>query len=153
VLRCLTQKKDEIKSEACRKEVFYFEKMEVSNYHNDVILAAQCRADVDKICKDVPPGEPFFFFSLSAFVFSISYSPGAANAGGCCMLCLCSGCSILPTWSGQVHITVRCMCYCMLSPGSLPLGQHSTQDVALTPAVDLVQRPVMAQIGQAAVVC
>jgi hypothetical protein len=64
VLRCLTQKKDEIKSEACRKEVFYFEKMEVSNYHNDVILAAQCRADVDKFCKDVPPGE--LFFALSA---------------------------------------------------------------------------------------
>lgn len=57
MLRCLTEKRDEIKSEACRKEVFYFEKMEVSNFHNDVILAAQCRADVDKFCKDVPPGE------------------------------------------------------------------------------------------------
>lgn len=53
----MTEKRDEIKSEACRKEVFYFEKMEVSNFHNDVILAAQCRADVDKFCKDVPPGE------------------------------------------------------------------------------------------------
>lgn len=30
--------------------------MEVSNFHNDVILAAQCRGDVDKFCKDVPPG-------------------------------------------------------------------------------------------------
>jgi hypothetical protein len=57
VLRCLTQKRDDIKNEACRKEVFYFEKMEVSNFHNDVILAAQCRADVDKFCKDVPPGD------------------------------------------------------------------------------------------------
>lgn len=69
MLRCLTQKKDEIKSEACRKEVFYFEKMEVSNYHNDVILAAQCRADVDKFCKDVPPGEPFFLFFSISFCF------------------------------------------------------------------------------------
>jgi hypothetical protein len=56
VLRCLTEHRDEIKSESCRKEVFYFEKMEVSNFHNDVILAAQCRGDVDKFCKDVPPG-------------------------------------------------------------------------------------------------
>lgn len=29
VLRCLTEKQDEIKNDACRKEVFYFMKMEV----------------------------------------------------------------------------------------------------------------------------
>lgn len=40
-----------------RKEVFYFQKMEVSDYNNDVILAAACRADVDKFCKKVEPGE------------------------------------------------------------------------------------------------
>lgn len=56
MLRCLTEKRDEIKSSACRKEVYYFEKMEVSNFHNDVILAAQCRGDVDKFCKDIQPG-------------------------------------------------------------------------------------------------
>lgn len=32
VLRCLTDKSDEIKDEACSKEVLYFEKMEVSNF-------------------------------------------------------------------------------------------------------------------------
>ena len=56
MLRCLTDNRDSIKSQACAKEVLYFEKMEVSNYNNDVILAAQCRADVDRFCKDVPPG-------------------------------------------------------------------------------------------------
>jgi len=56
VLRCLTEKRDDIKSEACQKEVFYFEKMEVSDYRNDVILAAACRADVESYCKDVDPG-------------------------------------------------------------------------------------------------
>lgn len=29
MLRCLTEKQDDIKSEACKKEVFYFERMEV----------------------------------------------------------------------------------------------------------------------------
>lgn len=56
MLRCLTEKQDDIKNEACKKEVFYYEKMEVQNYHNDVILAAACRADVDKFCKDIQPG-------------------------------------------------------------------------------------------------
>lgn len=57
MLRCLTEKLDELKSEDCRKEVYYFQKMEVSNYHNDVILAAQCRNDVEKFCKNVQAGE------------------------------------------------------------------------------------------------
>jgi hypothetical protein len=48
---------DLINSTACRNEVVYFEKMEVSNYNNDVILAANCRADVDKFCKAVDPGK------------------------------------------------------------------------------------------------
>ncbi|KAG1656262.1 hypothetical protein FOA52_011910 [Chlamydomonas sp. UWO 241] len=57
VLRCLTDKIDEIKEEACTKEVTYFEKMEVSNFRNDVILAEACRDDVDKLCATVEPGE------------------------------------------------------------------------------------------------
>ncbi|WIA10935.1 hypothetical protein OEZ85_011100 [Tetradesmus obliquus] len=57
VLRCLTEMRDQITSEGCRKEVLYFEKMEVSNFNNDVILAANCRGDVDKFCKNVEPGE------------------------------------------------------------------------------------------------
>lgn len=57
VLRCLTDKKEDIKSEACQKEVLYFEKMEVSNYNNDVILAAACKSDVEKLCANVEPGE------------------------------------------------------------------------------------------------
>ncbi len=57
VLRCLTDKKEEIKSEACQKEVLYFEKMEVSNYNNDVILAAACKSDVEKLCANVEPGK------------------------------------------------------------------------------------------------
>ena len=42
-MRCLTEKRDQIKDEACQKEVLYFEKMEVTDYRNDVILAAACR--------------------------------------------------------------------------------------------------------------
>ena len=57
VLRCLTEKRDEIKSDACRSEVSYFEKMEVEDFRNDVILAAACRNDVGKFCSDVEPGE------------------------------------------------------------------------------------------------
>lgn len=57
ILRCLTERKDEIKSEACQNEVFYFEKMEVMDFRNDVILAAACKADVEKFCQDIEPGE------------------------------------------------------------------------------------------------
>eukprot|EP00775_Hariotina_reticulata_P012795 gene12795-12923_t len=57
VLRCLTLKREEIKSDSCRKEVYYYEKMEVQDFHNDVILAAQCQGDVEQFCKLVPPGE------------------------------------------------------------------------------------------------
>ncbi len=32
VLRCLTDKRDEISAEACKQEVLYFEKMEVNDY-------------------------------------------------------------------------------------------------------------------------
>jgi Golgi apparatus protein 1 len=75
VLRCLTDQREAIASEACGKEVMYFTKMEVSNYHNDVILAAQCRADVDKHCKDVQPG------ALCVFVVCVCV---------CVCVCLCA---------------------------------------------------------------
>ena len=57
VLRCLTEKSDDIKSKACRDEVFYFKKMEVTDFRNDVILAEACRSDVDTHCKSVKPGQ------------------------------------------------------------------------------------------------
>ncbi|GFH10065.1 uncharacterized protein HaLaN_05313 [Haematococcus lacustris] len=44
-------------SPACQQEVLYFAKMEVSDYRNDVILALACRADVDRLCGEVEPGE------------------------------------------------------------------------------------------------
>lgn len=37
-------------------EVFYFEKMEVNDFRNDVLLAEACRSDVDKLCRHVEPG-------------------------------------------------------------------------------------------------
>ncbi len=55
-LRCLTEKKDLIKGAECKKEIFYFQKMEVSDYRNDVPLANACRVDVDTLCKNVQPG-------------------------------------------------------------------------------------------------
>jgi len=57
VLRCLSEKQEDIKAEECKKEVTYFINMEVTDFRNDVILAEACRTDVDKICADVEPGE------------------------------------------------------------------------------------------------
>ena len=57
VLRCLTEKQDQVKSEECAAEIFYFEKMEVNDFRNDVLLAEACRSDVDRFCKTVQPGE------------------------------------------------------------------------------------------------
>jgi golgi apparatus protein 1 len=57
VLRCLTEKQDDIVSKECQAEVFYFEKMEVNDYRNDVLLAEACRRDVDKFCSNVQKGE------------------------------------------------------------------------------------------------
>ncbi len=48
---------DQIQSEACQDEVFYYELMEVTDFRNDVILAEACRNDVEMYCKDVEPGE------------------------------------------------------------------------------------------------
>ena len=42
----------------CNDEVFYFEKMEVNDFRNDVLLAEACRQDVDKFCKNTQPGMP-----------------------------------------------------------------------------------------------
>ena len=36
---------------ACADEVFYFEKMEVNDFRNDVLLAEACRSDVEHFCK------------------------------------------------------------------------------------------------------
>lgn len=43
--------------QACADEVFYFEKMEVNDFRNDVLLAEACRPDVDRFCKHVEPGQ------------------------------------------------------------------------------------------------
>lgn len=57
VLQCLQDKQDNITSQACQDEVFYYELMEVSDFRNDVILAEACRNDVESYCKDVEPGK------------------------------------------------------------------------------------------------
>ena len=57
MLRCLTDKIDDIDDEACKKEVYYYEKMEVSNYNNDILLAEACRTDVEKFCNNIEAGE------------------------------------------------------------------------------------------------
>ena len=43
-------------AQPCFDEVFYFEKMEVNDFRNDVLLAEACRQDVDRFCKHVEPG-------------------------------------------------------------------------------------------------
>lgn len=57
VLRCLQDKMDSITGTECRDEVFYFIKMEVSDYRNDIALAEACREDVDKFCDHVEGGD------------------------------------------------------------------------------------------------
>jgi Golgi apparatus protein 1 len=56
VLACLADKQDAIQAKACATEVFYFVKMQVSDYRNDVLLAEACRADVDRHCGRSKPG-------------------------------------------------------------------------------------------------
>ncbi|DBA68142.1 TPA: hypothetical protein ACH3X2_013949 [Trebouxia sp. C0005] len=56
VLRCLTEKNDQIEAKKRRDEVFYFKKMEVTDFRNDVLLAEACRDDVDELCSKVKPG-------------------------------------------------------------------------------------------------
>jgi hypothetical protein len=36
--------------------VFYYQKMEVENFQNDIILAEACRKDVESFCASVEPG-------------------------------------------------------------------------------------------------
>jgi len=56
-LRCLTEKLEDVQSDACANEVIYFEQMEVADFRNDILLAEACRQDVAKYCKKVEPGE------------------------------------------------------------------------------------------------
>eukprot|EP00892_Ulva_mutabilis_P008395 jgi/Ulvmu1/5928/UM026_0050.1 len=57
VLQCLQNNMENISSSECKDEVFYFIKMEVSDFQNDVILAEACKTDVEKLCNEVEPGE------------------------------------------------------------------------------------------------
>jgi len=57
VLACLADKADQITDKACAAEVFYFVRMEVSDYRTDVPLAEACRADVASHCPKTPPGQ------------------------------------------------------------------------------------------------
>lgn len=56
-LQCLSIRSEEILERSCLEEVLYFQRMEVSDFRNDVLLAEACRPDVDKFCKNVEPGE------------------------------------------------------------------------------------------------
>ena len=56
VLSCLTDKRDQIESKQCQDEVFYFEKMEVTDFRNDVLLAEACHGDVNEFCNKKKPG-------------------------------------------------------------------------------------------------
>ncbi len=58
-------KQDNITSQACQDEVFYYELMEVTDFRNDVILAEACRNDVEAYCKDTEPGVLFEHLSRS----------------------------------------------------------------------------------------
>eukprot|EP00951_Prasinocladus_malaysianus_P013425 scaffold101517_cov39-Prasinocladus_malaysianus.AAC.1 len=57
VLRCLSDKRDDIKDDTCKNEVDYFIGMEVTDFRNDVLLAEACRGDVQQFCDGVEPGD------------------------------------------------------------------------------------------------
>ena len=57
VLNCLQNNMEKIRSSDCKDEVFYFVRMEVSDFQNDVILAEACKTDVESLCPKVEHGE------------------------------------------------------------------------------------------------
>eukprot|EP00271_Cylindrocystis_brebissonii_P000507 TRINITY_DN1061_c0_g3_i1.p1 TRINITY_DN1061_c0_g3~~TRINITY_DN1061_c0_g3_i1.p1 ORF type:complete len:958 (-),score=202.65 TRINITY_DN1061_c0_g3_i1:1362-4235(-) len=54
VLKCLSEKKAKITSEACKKEIFSFEKQEVADIRLDIPLQNACKPDMENFCKKVP---------------------------------------------------------------------------------------------------
>eukprot|EP00271_Cylindrocystis_brebissonii_P009749 TRINITY_DN2493_c0_g1_i1.p1 TRINITY_DN2493_c0_g1~~TRINITY_DN2493_c0_g1_i1.p1 ORF type:complete len:1041 (-),score=222.27 TRINITY_DN2493_c0_g1_i1:278-3400(-) len=54
VLKCLSEKKEKIESPACKKEVFSFEKQEVTDIRLDIPLQTACKSDLETKCKKVP---------------------------------------------------------------------------------------------------
>lgn len=60
VLRCLIEKRSDIKSESCKTEVTYFEKMEVTDYRCDLCW---CRSDQD--CLDAVQSKQPCLFHIS----------------------------------------------------------------------------------------
>eukprot|EP00899_Mesostigma_viride_P006852 jgi/Mesvir1/16168/Mv08435-RA.1 len=57
VLACLIAKQANVTSEACKKEVFEVEKMQVDDFRNNAILREACKEDYETFCSDVAPGE------------------------------------------------------------------------------------------------
>ena len=97
VLRCLTEKCDQIQAKTCRDEVFYFKKMEVTDFRNDVLLAEACRDDVDEYCNKVKPGR--------IHASTDSQQPVLRNVlGFWCTYCL------LVTYCLFLHIHYVCLC-------------------------------------------
>lgn len=81
-MRCLTERKEDIKSDTCQQEVLYFEKMEVSNFNNDVILAAACRGDVQKFCSDVQSGQAITLRGHSGNYVALRSLPDISQGSG-----------------------------------------------------------------------
>jgi hypothetical protein len=98
VLQCLSDKMEQITSEECKKEVFYFQKMEVKDFRNDVILAETCRSDVDTYCAAVEAGDSSF--------------------AECLQRCMQGG-----MWGGAKCPSLVVMGAC--GKGDMPLGFHS----------------------------
>lgn len=56
MLQCLTNQVNNINNTGCRNEVLYYQRMEVLDFENDVMVAEACHKDVDKFCKNVLQG-------------------------------------------------------------------------------------------------
>ena len=94
VLRCLTEKSEQIEAKACRDEVFYFKKMEVTDFRNDVLLAEACRDDVDQYCNKVKPGQHQRRIKLCVDV--LASSPAGLHGHLLLLVCTEKICKLLP---------------------------------------------------------
>lgn len=104
VLRCLVDKYENITNQECRSEVFYFIKMEVKDFRNDVILAEACKPDVDKFCASVQPGTECFWWWYTVGILCLFE--------GCPRLALlhnifCVTCAHTPSGEGRVHTCLQ----------------------------------------------
>ena len=57
VIKCLTDKQENVTNEDCRKELFGVEKLQGKDWRNDAVLREACQEDVNQYCAEVEVSE------------------------------------------------------------------------------------------------